>query len=178
MREPGKIAFWINGKMRRFEAKPNETLLDVLRRSGYSGTKRGCGEGRCGACTVIVDGKAVYSCLYRAFQAEGRDIVTIEGVGSFENPHPVQEALVDEGAVQCGYCTPGMVMAAKAMFDANPNPNEEEICVVARDTKRFLPRCFGLLAPEEENGVRGEGRAKAGAGKELHDDGAQLPGGG
>ena len=81
--------------------------MKVLRRAGYTGTKEGCDEGTCGACTVIVDGQAVFSCITSAFLVDGRDVRTIEGVGDFDNPHPLQQALVEEGAVQCGYCTPG-----------------------------------------------------------------------
>ena len=127
MSESKRIALKINGVMRELEAAPGEMLLDLLRRSGYTGVKHGCGEARCGACTVIVDGRAVYSCIYHAFRAQGRDVWTIEGVGSFGKPHPFQDALVDEGAVQCGFCIPGMVLSAKAMLDASPRPDDEEI---------------------------------------------------
>lgn len=122
-----KITFNLNGEIKEFEIDPNERLLELLRRNGYKGTKYGCLEGTCGTCTVIMDGKAVTSCLVFAFQAEGREIVTIE---SFENTgehNEIQKALVDEGAVQCGYCTPGIVLSAKAMFDENPTPDENTI---------------------------------------------------
>ena len=88
------------------------------------GTKRGCSEGVCGSCTVILDGRAVYSCILPAFQVQGRSIETIEGVGDFDSPHPFQKALAEKGAVQCGYCTPGMVMSAKALLDADSRPSK------------------------------------------------------
>lgn len=122
-----KISFILNGVHKEFEVDPNERLLALLRRNGYKGTKYGCLEGVCGTCTVIMDGKAVDSCLVFAFQAQGREIVTIEGLGGGSEPHEIQEALIDEGAVQCGYCTPGMVLSAKAMFDENPVPDDKTI---------------------------------------------------
>ncbi|MBN1269262.1 MAG: (2Fe-2S)-binding protein [Kiritimatiellae bacterium] len=122
-----RIAFTLNGEKREFEIDPDEKLLRLLRRAGCTGVKFGCGEGVCGACTVIMDGRAVYSCLLYAFQADGRDVWTIEGVGDFDNPHPFQKALVEEGAVQCGYCMPGMVMSAKALLDRTPGPSEAEM---------------------------------------------------
>lgn len=125
--EEKNIVFTLNGHRREFRIGPGERLLDLLRRAGCLGVKFGCGEGTCGACTVVVDGRAVLSCLMPAFQAQGRDVWTIEGLGDFERPHPIQTALVDAGAVQCGYCTPGVVMSAKAMFDENPVPSDEEI---------------------------------------------------
>jgi carbon-monoxide dehydrogenase small subunit len=122
-----KISFILNGERKEFEILPSERLLSLLRKNGYKGTKYGCLEGACGTCTVILDGKAVNSCLVFAFQVQDRNVQTIESFGQGEKLHEIQEALVDEGAVQCGYCTPGMVLAAKAMFDENPTPNEEEI---------------------------------------------------
>jgi len=122
-----KISFTLNGVKKEFEVDPNERLLALLRRNGYKGTKYGCLEGSCGTCTVIMNGKAVNSCLVFAFQAHGSDITTIEALGSGDKMHEIQESLVEEGAVQCGYCTPGMVLSAKAMFDENPTPDEETI---------------------------------------------------
>lgn len=122
------ISFTLNGIKREFFLSDiNESLLDLLRRSGFKGTKWGCGEASCGTCTVIVDGKAVYSCVLKAFQADGKDVWTIEGMGTHNSPHPIQKALIDEGAVQCGYCIPGMVISAKAMFDENSDVNDDTI---------------------------------------------------
>ncbi|MEJ2746037.1 MAG: (2Fe-2S)-binding protein [bacterium] len=122
-----KISFTLNGATVEFEIDPNERLLDLLRRNGYKGAKDGCQAGACGACTVIMDGKAVSSCLLFAFQADGREVTTIEGLGNGSEPHEIQEALVSAGAVQCGYCIPGIVLSAKAMFDENPTPDDETI---------------------------------------------------
>jgi carbon-monoxide dehydrogenase small subunit len=122
-----RIGFTLNGEAKEFSIDPNEKLLDLLRREGYTGAKHGCGEGACGACTVIVDGKTVMGCLLYAFQASGRDVRTIEGVGTFDAPHPIQAALAAEGAVQCGFCTPGIVLSAKALLDENPRPSDEEL---------------------------------------------------
>ena len=122
-----QISFTINGEARSFTVAPDERLLDLLRRAGYAGVKHGCGEGSCGCCTVILDGRAVYSCLLYAFQAHGREVWTVEGLGDFDRPHPFQEALVTEGAVQCGFCTPGIVASAQALLDQNPRPSDEEI---------------------------------------------------
>ncbi|GAB4255701.1 MAG: (2Fe-2S)-binding protein [Deferrisomatales bacterium] len=121
------VAFTVNGEHYRLEVKANATLLDVLRTDlGLTGTKKGCGMGKCGACTVLMDGRPVHSCLILAPQAHGSQIVTIEGVGEPE-PHPLQRAFVEKGAVQCGFCTPGMVLTAKALLDRNPDPTEHEI---------------------------------------------------
>ncbi|MCF7790464.1 MAG: (2Fe-2S)-binding protein [Victivallales bacterium] len=123
-----KISFTLNGEEKEFVLdSADEKLLNLLRRYGYKGTKWGCGEGACGTCTVILNGKTVYSCITYAFLAEGSEIWTIEGMGTRKNPHPIQKALVKEGAVQCGYCIPGMVLSAKAMFDKIPSPNDLEI---------------------------------------------------
>lgn len=122
-----KISFTLNGEKKEFEVAPDEKLVKLLRRSGYVGTKEGCDEGTCGACTVIMDGKAIYSCITFAFLADGRDVRTIESVGTFEKPHRLQEALVEEGAVQCGYCIPGMIMSAEAMMSELPDPTDAEI---------------------------------------------------
>lgn len=123
-----KINLNINGKDYNVEIEEDMRLIDVIRDVlGFTGTKEGCGEGECGACTVIMDGKAVCSCLVMAFQADGSHIVTIEGLGSEENLHPIQKAFLDEGAVQCGFCTPGMIMSAKALLDEKPKPSRQEI---------------------------------------------------
>ncbi len=122
-----KVTFKINGEQRTFSIEPDEKLLDLLRRSGLRGAKHGCGEGTCGACTVILNGQAVYSCILYAFQADGCEIETIEGVGTFENPHPFQKALAEAGAVQCGFCIPGMVLSAKAMLDEGEQLRSDDV---------------------------------------------------
>ena len=109
------------------DASPGGSLLELLRGLGYKGAKKGCGAGDCGACTVLLDGKAVSSCIIMAGQCHGREITTIEGLGSPRDPHPIQRAFVEVGAVQCGYCTPAMVLATKALLDEKPSPSDEEI---------------------------------------------------
>ena len=117
----------INGQKREVSIKPDQTLLNLLRGLGYSGVKEGCGKGECGACTVLVNGEPVNSCLYLVANADGKEILTIEGMAQGNQLHPIQEAFVAEGAIQCGFCTPGMVLTAKALLDKNPTPDEEEI---------------------------------------------------
>jgi len=118
----------VNGKDVTLEIEPDELLVEVLRdRLGLTGTKVGCEEGECGACTVLLDGKAVVSCLLPAMKAQGRKVETVEGLAAEGKLHPLQQAFIDCGAVQCGYCTPGMLMSAKALLDENPSPCEEEI---------------------------------------------------
>jgi aerobic carbon-monoxide dehydrogenase small subunit len=108
--------------------EPWRTLLDVLRYElRLTGTKEGCGSGNCGSCTVLLDGKAVNSCLVFAGEAEGKEVTTIEGLATGGNLHPLQQAFIDHGAVQCGFCTPGMVLSAKAFLDVNPHPDEHQI---------------------------------------------------
>ncbi|MBI4775938.1 MAG: (2Fe-2S)-binding protein [Deltaproteobacteria bacterium] len=123
------IRFKLNGHEVEVEAPHHWTLLRLLREGlGYTGTKEGCGSGECGACTVIVDGLSVNSCLYPALEIEGCDVLTIEGLALEDGElHPIQKAFVEYGAVQCGYCSPGMVLSAKALLDRNPHPDEEEI---------------------------------------------------
>lgn len=118
----------VNEKDYKVEVDGEMTLAKLLRDElGLMGTKVGCGEGECGACTVIMDEETVLSCLILAFQAEARKIITIEGVGGEEGNHPIQQAFIEVGAVQCGFCTPGMVLSAKVLLDRNLNPTEEEI---------------------------------------------------
>ena len=121
------ITLTLNGEQKSFEVAPNEMLVKVLRKAGYAGVKEGCDEGTCGACTVIMDGKSVFSCITYAVLADGRDIRTIEGVGDFDKPHPLQEALVRNGAVQCGYCILGMIMSATALMDEIAEPSDDDI---------------------------------------------------
>lgn len=122
-----KMTLKINGVARTVEAEPGEVLLDVLRREGYKGAKFGCGQGFCGACTVLLNGEPVNSCLLLTGLVGEREITTIEGVGAVDALHPIQEAFLDAGAVQCGYCTPGFILAAKSLLDRNPAPGEGEI---------------------------------------------------
>jgi aerobic carbon-monoxide dehydrogenase small subunit len=118
----------INGDAVEFLADPGETLLDALRfELGLTGSKEGCGSGDCGACTVVMDGQMVCSCLVLAAEAEGRTIATVEGVAEGSELHPVQRKFLERGALQCGFCTPGFIVAAKALLDHNPNPSEHEI---------------------------------------------------
>lgn len=118
----------INGETIVAEVDPRLSLAEFLREKLYlTGTKIGCGKGECGACTIIMDGKAVTSCLVPVMRAEGAQIQTIEGLAKGEALHPLQEEFVNQGAVQCGFCTPGMIMSSKALLDANPEPSKEEI---------------------------------------------------
>ncbi len=123
-----KIELKVNGTVHKVEIEEDMRLIDVLRdKLGLMGTKEGCGEGECGACTIIMDGETVASCLVMAFQAEGKEILTIEGLSEGEKIHPIQQAFLDEGAVQCGFCIPGMVLSAKALLDKKSSPNRSEI---------------------------------------------------
>jgi len=118
----------VNGEERTTLADTRDTLLELLRdRIGLTGTKEGCGNGNCGTCTVLVDGAPVCACLMLALEAPGRDIVTIEGIANGAALHPIQQALVDLNGTQCGFCTPGIVLSAKALLDANPAPTEPDI---------------------------------------------------
>jgi aerobic-type carbon monoxide dehydrogenase small subunit (CoxS/CutS family) len=157
-----KIKLTINGWPKEVEISPQEKLLEVLRREGYLGVKYGCGRGECGTCTVILDGRAVKSCITFAAQAAGRSVVTVEGIGRPGYLHPIQEAILDHGAVQCGYCTAGIICSAKALLDENPEPSEEE---VRQAIKGNLCRCTGyekyvraiLDAAERMRSQAGEG---------------------
>lgn len=122
-----KITLRVNGRTHEVSLPGHRTLLEALRDLGHTDVKNGCEKGDCGACTVLLDGKAVNSCLVLAWQADGATIVTNAGLGTVENPHPIQAAFADAGAVQCGFCTPGLVLSTKALLDANPNPSEAEI---------------------------------------------------
>lgn len=123
------ITFTLNGKPRTADVHPNAKLSDVLRQLGCASVKMGCNEGACGSCAVSVNGRVINSCLAYATQADGGTVETVELIGSLDDPHPIQAALVDEGAVQCGFCMPGMIMAAKALFDQNPSPTDEELAI-------------------------------------------------
>jgi aerobic carbon-monoxide dehydrogenase small subunit len=131
----------VNGTLHPVAVEPHKTLLEVLREQlGFTGTKRACRVGDCGACTVIIDGKAVLSCLTLAVEVQGMEILTIEALGDGDAPDAIQQSFVDCGAVQCGFCTPGMIMSAKALLDENPQPEHEE---VRRAIAGNLCRCTG-----------------------------------
>jgi len=141
-----EVNLLVNGEPKSWKVAPGEVLRDVLRREGYYSVKYGCEIGECGACTVLLDGKAVHSCQVLAVQAEGHSVTTIEGLSTRFELHPLQEAFVEEGAVQCGYCTPGMVLAAKSLLDENPNPTDDEI----KDAlSSVLCRCTGYVKQEK-----------------------------
>lgn len=137
-----KLNTTINGIKKTYEIQPNELLLDFLRREGYWGVKRGCETGDCGSCTVLVEGKAVASCVMLAAQVEGRSVVTIEGLGTTQHPHPLQQSFVEAGATQCGFCNPGMIIAAAELLTSNPKPSQKEI---AEALDGNLCRCTGYV---------------------------------
>lgn len=139
-----KLSVTVNGEQQAWDVEPRETLLDVLREQGYTGAKRVCESGECGACAVIVDGLAVDSCIQLAMQADGCTITTVEGLESGGQLHPVQEAFADNGAIQCGFCIPGMVVTAANYLDENPRPTEDEIRHVLIGN---LCRCTGYKKP-------------------------------
>lgn len=122
------LHFFVNGSPVQVRTDPDRRAVDLLREDlGLLGTKEGCGSGECGACSVLVDGAPRLSCLMLAAQLQGREVTTVEGLGTAERPHPVQQALVEQGAVQCGFCTPGMVVTAVDFLSRNPNPDKEHI---------------------------------------------------
>lgn len=137
------INFKINGCAREIDVDPYERLLDIIREDlRLTGTKEGCGEGECGACTVIMDGELVASCLVYAYAADGAEIYTIEGKDSLENLDIIQQSFVDAGAVQCGYCTPGMIMATQSLLSKNLTPSREDI---RNGLEGNLCRCTGYV---------------------------------
>ena len=139
MKQP--VMLTINEENYELFLDPRRTLLEVLRNDlGLTGTKEGCGEGVCGACTVLLDGKAVHSCLIMAVEINGREILTIEGLAKGGDLHPLQQSFIDHWAIQCGFCTPGMILSAKALLDKNPHANESEI---RRALAGNLCRCTG-----------------------------------
>jgi len=148
------VELFVNGERHRLRVGTDESLLEVLRdRLGLTGTKEGCAAGDCGTCTVIMDGRAVLSCLVMAFQADGHRITTVEGLAQGGKLHPLQESFVEHGAVQCGYCTPGMLMSAKALLDADPSPSRETIREALSGN---LCRCTGYykIIDAVEDGAR------------------------
>lgn len=136
------IQLEINDLIYEVPVNPRDLLVDVLRKKvGLTGTKKGCGQGDCGACTVLIDGAPVLSCITLAVACQGKKITTIEGLADAQgNLHPIQQAFMDHGAVQCGFCTPGMVLSAKALLDRNPSPTETEI---KRSIAGNICRCTG-----------------------------------
>jgi len=135
------LTMTVNGETAEVAIEPSTMLLDVLRGElGLTGAKEACGQGDCGACTVLLDGKAVNSCITPAMKAMNKEVLTIEGLGSPGKLHPIQEAFIEHGAVQCGFCTPGMILSVKALLDDNPSPTEEEVRVGLSGN---LCRCTG-----------------------------------
>lgn len=137
-----KLTVTINGSSETQDIRPGELLVQYLRRTGRYSVKRGCEDGNCGTCVVEMDGQAVNSCLMLAAQAEGKEIWTCEGIGNPRAPHPVQQAFVDQAAVQCGFCTPGLIMSTKVLLDHNPRPTDTEI---KRALDGNLCRCTGYV---------------------------------
>ncbi len=149
--------FTVNGTQKKLEIDPALRLIDILRdQLKLTGTKEGCGEGECGACTVIVEGQAVNSCLLFAIQVRGKSVITIEGLAGDQELDELQQSFINQGAVQCGYCTPGMLMSCKALLMSNPHPTEEEIKLAIAGN---LCRCTGynkiIKAVHEAAGMGG-----------------------
>ncbi|MCL5265358.1 MAG: (2Fe-2S)-binding protein [Chloroflexi bacterium] len=154
------VAFNVNGEEYQLSVEPHRTLLEVLRNElDLTGTKEGCSEGECGACTVLVDGIPVNSCLFLAATANGKQITTIEGLVKNGELHPLQQAFIDQGAVQCGYCTPGMLLTAKALLDIDPAPSDVEI---KRAIAGNVCRCTGYVKIIEAIKVAGQQIANGG----------------
>jgi aerobic-type carbon monoxide dehydrogenase small subunit (CoxS/CutS family) len=142
-----KLKFWLNDRLTEVEVEPDEPLLEVLRgRLKVTGVKKGCGEGECGSCTVLLNGSPVVSCLLPALKAQGQKVTTIEGLSPGEELHPIQEAFLEVGAVQCGFCTPGMILSAKALLDRNPDPGDAEITEALSGN---ICRCTGYVQIKE-----------------------------
>ena len=154
------LNFTVNGKAYELETEPSGRLLDILREDlGLMGTKEGCGEGECGACTVIINRKAVLACLTIAAQLEGSEIMTIEGLPKENEPDALQTAFVEELAIQCGFCTPGMILTAKALLEEKPDPSEDEIRMAIAGN---ICRCSGY-----NQIIRAVKRAAKESGKDL-----------
>jgi len=167
--QPKIITLTVNGRKHQVALNPDETLLNALRQLNYTDVKNGCEKGDCGACAVLLNGKAVNSCLVLAWQVDGSEILTNAGLGTMDNPHPIQEAFADTGAAQCGYCTPGMIISAKALLDQNPHPSEEEIREAITGN---LCRCTGYAQIITAIQVASE-RMAAGASADLGQGGKQ-----
>jgi len=138
-----KINVKVNGKQRSFDVEPNTLLLNLIRDNMMlTGAKYGCGVGECGACTVLLDGESVLACMILAVDVNGRSVETVEGLGEYDSLSPIQEAYLEEGAVQCGFCTPGFIMSTKALLSERPQPTETEI---REYLKGNLCRCTGYV---------------------------------
>jgi aerobic-type carbon monoxide dehydrogenase small subunit (CoxS/CutS family) len=136
-----RIHLTVNGESHELLVEPYQTLVDIIRDEvGLTGTKKGCGSGECGSCTIILDGKPVNSCLILGVEVDGSEILTIEGLKQGEELHPIQKAFIHFGAIQCGFCTPGMIISAKALLDICPNPTEEQVKMAISGN---LCRCTG-----------------------------------
>jgi len=141
MQELQNLKFTINGDPVEVFVGADELLLDVLRKKLLlTGTKKGCGEGECGACTILLEGKPVNSCLIPAMKVQGKEVITIEGLSKMDEIHPIQEAFIEAGAVQCGFCTPGIILSAKALLDKVELPSDEEI---KNELSGHICRCTG-----------------------------------
>lgn len=180
-----KLTVTINGKPHTIELSGNEILLDVLRDNGFHGVKRGCENGDCGACAVIVDGRAMCSCLMMAGQVEGRQVTTCEGLGDPVDPHPLQDSFVHCGAAQCGFCIPGMIVSAKELIDDHPEPTFEQmkealdgnLCRCTGYTKQFeaVREAAAALAKEHPPAIGGNREAIAGPGPKSGPKGLARP---
>jgi len=137
------VSLTVNGEKHHVQVPPARTLLELIRQDlGLTGTKHGCDDANCGACTVLLDGKAIKSCCMLALQADGAEVVTIEGLGTNDGLHPLQQAFIDYAAFQCGFCTPGMILSAKAILDENPDAGEDDI---REGLQGNLCRCTGYV---------------------------------
>ncbi len=155
-----RLNLTVNGKAEELLIDPHKTLLQVIREDlGLTGAKHGCGVGDCGSCTVLLDGQPINSCLVLAMQADGREVTTIEGLARDGELHPVQDAFIDHGAIQCGFCSPGMILTSKALLDENPKPSSQEI---RQAISGNLCRCTGyqkiVEAVEDASKRLAEGR--------------------
>jgi len=151
----------VNGREHELATVPMRTLAEVLREDlGLTGVKQGCGEGECGTCTVLLDGRPVNACLVLAVEARGREVTTIEGLADGARLHPLQRAFIEQGAIQCGFCTPGMILTAKALLDENPGPDKSEIRAALSGN---LCRCTGYQKIVEAVAAAAEADRKGGA---------------
>ncbi len=124
------ITLMVNGQKHQLEVEPHEILIDVLQKKmGLTGVRLSCGQGECGACTILMDGKPALACMILAYQAEGKDILTIEGLGTYDDLHPIQEAFIEEHGFQCGFCTPGVILSTKSLLETKPDSDPSEIAM-------------------------------------------------